>query len=269
LFRTLNGGLVASSSAVTDEDGFAQVLDWQVGKSVGVYGLEAVAGGAALLFAAEATSSFGIQLRFETDVSDGVRASFEAAAARWSGVIRGDLTDITFDLDDLPSDCDVDDGAAVRVDDLLILVVVREIDGEGQVLGQAGPCLVRTVDQSPLVGLMEFDRADLSRLLSRGLLDDTILHEMGHVIGIGILWEGLLQNRSVPDNSLADTRFLGDAAAARYQELGGSGFVPVENSGVPGSADGHWRESIFDNELMTPQLTLSDGALPLSVVTVG
>ncbi|MEO1172766.1 MAG: hypothetical protein AAFX94_12065, partial [Myxococcota bacterium] len=27
--------------------------------------------------------------------------------------------------------------------------------------------------------------------------------------------------------------------------------------------------SIFDNELMTPQLTLSDGALPLSVVTVG
>ncbi|MEM6533650.1 MAG: leishmanolysin-related zinc metalloendopeptidase [Myxococcota bacterium] len=268
-FELITEGSLGTNRTFTDAQGFAEVSEWRVGTSVGLYGLEAIAGGARLVFVAEATSSFNIQLRFENDVSESIRASFLAAAARWSGVIRSDLSDITLDLADLPSDCSTDESGATRIDDLLVLVEVREIDGEGRVLGQAGPCLIRTADRSPLVGKMEFDLADLSRLRSRGLLDDTILHEMGHVLGIGVLWDGLLENPSVPGNSQADTRFLGDSATARYQELGGSGFVPVENSGVRGSADGHWRESVFDNELMTPQLTFGDGQLPLSAVTVG
>jgi hypothetical protein len=52
---------------------------------------------------------------------------------------------------------------------------------------------------------------------------------------------------------------------------GGNGYtgakVPVENTAVAGSADSHWRESVYDAELMTP---FSEGGnpMPLSVVTI-
>ena len=43
--------------------------------------------------------------------------------------------------------------------------------------------------------------------------------------------------------------------------------VPVANTGGPGTADAHWRESVFDNELMTGYI--DSGSNPLSAVTVG
>jgi hypothetical protein len=43
--------------------------------------------------------------------------------------------------------------------------------------------------------------------------------------------------------------------------------VPVENNGVPGTADGHWRETTFQSELMTGYA--SAGVMPLSAITVG
>ena len=61
------------------------------------------------------------------------------------------------------------------------------IDGAGGVLGSAGPCLIR--DTGPTaVGRMRFDTADLASLEGGGQLDEVVLHEMGHVIGIGSLW---------------------------------------------------------------------------------
>ncbi len=43
--------------------------------------------------------------------------------------------------------------------------------------------------------------------------------------------------------------------------------VPVANTGGPGTREGHWRESVFGNELMTG--FLDGGINPLSRVTVG
>ena len=43
--------------------------------------------------------------------------------------------------------------------------------------------------------------------------------------------------------------------------------MPVEDTGGPGTADGHWRESVLDNELLTG--FIDSGSNPLSVVTVG
>ena len=42
--------------------------------------------------------------------------------------------------------------------------------------------------------------------------------------------------------------------------------VPVEDLGGYGTADAHWRESVFDNELMTGYINY--GPNPLSVVTI-
>jgi hypothetical protein len=116
---------------------------------------------------------------------------------------------------------------------------------------------------------MRFDIADLQSLETSGNLDEVILHEMGHVIGIGSLWE---------DYSLliggggSDPYFNGSAARAAWRvtatHLGFAGnIVPVENSGGPGTRDSHWRESLAANELMTG--FLNNGINPLSVFTIG
>ncbi|TFG51348.1 MAG: hypothetical protein E4H37_08025 [Gemmatimonadales bacterium] len=129
---------------------------------------------------------------------------------------------------------------------------------------------------------MEFDTADLVALEGAGLLEEVILHEMGHVLGFGTVWNllGLLQNPSCggtgptcnPDNSGADTHFDGANAITSFDNVGGTAWtlgskVPVENTLFGrGTRDSHWRESTFVNELMTG--LINAGANPLSEVTV-
>ncbi|MBT8335499.1 MAG: hypothetical protein KJO11_02780, partial [Gemmatimonadetes bacterium] len=104
-----------------------------------------------------------------------------------------------------------------------------------------------------------------------------ILHEMGHVIGIGTLWStlGLLQDpvQDTAQSPRPDTHFTGPLAIAAFDQAGGASRtsgqkVPVENqSNSFGSLNGHWRESTMDRELMTPFLD-GGGRNPLSPITV-
>jgi len=179
-------------------------------------------------------------------------AIFEQAAQRWERVIRGDLPNAVVN--------------GVTVDDVLIDAVGRAIDGVGNVLGQAGPTRLRSGSGLPITGTMQFDTADLASLEARGELFNVIVHEMGHVLGIGTIWtnRGLLTG-----SSGSDPRFIGAQATAAYNRIFGTSAtgVPVENTGGSGTRNGHWRESIFNNELMTG--FLNGGAVnPLSAVTV-
>ncbi len=110
---------------------------------------------------------------------------------------------------------------------------------------------------------MQFDSADLSNLETLGLLQATIMHEMGHVIGVGALnaWDN-----QVSGLGGADPRFIGPKAVTQWQALGGTGNVPVENTGSAGTRDSHWREVTFNNELMTGFVDLASN--PLSRLTV-
>ena len=116
---------------------------------------------------------------------------------------------------------------------------------------------------------MRFDTADLANLETGGLLQLVILHEMGHVLGVGTLWPtfGLLTGAGG-----ADPFFTGVQARAAFDQIGGAGYtaggkVPVENTGGGGTRDAHWRESVFATELMTG--FISNGSNPLSTVTIG
>jgi len=210
----------------------------------------------ALLLAAT-TSPFTISVRFVGGLSDTQMAAFAAAAERWVKVIVGDLPDVRIDGE--------------IVDDVLIMAEGRAIDGEGMVLGQAGPTHLRPAGSGaaaliPAKGVMRFDTADLARMEAAGTLGDVITHEMGHVLGIGTLWErkGLITGAGT-----ANPTFSGAGAIAEYRKLnGGTGNdeVPVENTGGPGTADGHWRERTFGNELMTGFVRSADN--PLSRLTV-
>jgi hypothetical protein len=177
---------------------------------------------------------------------------FEQAAARWSEIITGDLPDITTDVG--------------VVDDVVIDAEGTPLDGQNGTLGQAGPTRVRPGSLLPARGIMSFDTADLARMEVEGSLLNVIIHEMGHVLGIGTLWEnlGLLQGAGT-----ANPVFTGANAMREYAVLTGANAptpVPVANTGGPGTRDGHWRESVFGNELMTG--FLNGGANPLSRMTI-
>ncbi|MEL6546369.1 MAG: leishmanolysin-related zinc metalloendopeptidase, partial [Myxococcota bacterium] len=216
---------------------------------------------------------FNIQLEFEdgTNPTPTELEAFERAAFIWEATIINDLPDV--------SSTNCLSGGGINVDDLHIAVQFEPDDGAGGRLGQAGPCRIRGGTQSPAAGLMLLDSADVADLDASGLLDETILHEMGHVLGIGTLWArfGLLENRSTtstPTNPCSgevpgqDTRFVGVEAAAEFAALGGMGNTPAENDTDRygcGSLDGHFREATFGTELMTP--SLGSGA-QLSRVTI-
>ncbi|WP_068848594.1 right-handed parallel beta-helix repeat-containing protein [Planctopirus hydrillae] len=182
-------------------------------------------------------SQFNIEVVLLGGLTPSQQAIFAQASARWSQLITGDLAD-------------VDLGGGDIIDDLRISAEGVAIDGAGGILGQAGPTGIRAGSNLPYNGIMRFDSADLASLEASGQLYDVILHEMGHVLGIGTVWnlQGLLQGAGT-----ADPRFTGAQATAEYNarfanvETG----VPVENTGGPGTRDSHWRESIYDNELMT------------------
>ena len=69
---------------------------------------------------------------------------------------------------------------------LLITATLAEIDGVGGTLGFASPDLVWLDCPSiSLTGSMTFDIQDIDALEENGLFEGVILHEMGHVIGVG------------------------------------------------------------------------------------
>jgi hypothetical protein len=222
-----------------------------------------------------ASQRFDITFKYLSTLTDSQKLAFEHAAARWSDIITGDLPDVM--SGDVPAGgCGTNSPALPnqRIDDLLILVTVMRIDGPGQILGTSGPCFIRQDSRLTVIGQMQFDSSDLDVLQFKGQLEPTVLHEMGHVLGYGSLWsdDNYLKNPSLPDSIGADTTFSGTHAQTEFDTAGGTSYtaggkVPVENSmGGAGTRDGHWRESVFQNELMTG--FLNNGPNPLSRVSI-
>ena len=125
----------------------------------------------------------------------------------------------------------------------------------------------------PILGSIRFDSEDLPNLEDTGVLVNIVIHEMGHVLGIGTIWPQfrLLVNPSLPSNANADTHFAGPLAIAAFDDAGGTTYtggakVPVENTAEEGSADGHWRESVLAEEIMTPFFRVGQPE-PLSAIT--
>lgn len=196
-------------------------------------------------------SQFTISMTFSGLTSTQI-AVFNQAAARWSQIITGDLPDVVYN--------------GATIDDVQISASSASIDGAGGILGQAGPTRLRLNSYLPYMGNMQFDSADLAQMESNGTLLPVIIHEMGHVLGIGTIWsyKGLISGAGG-----AAPIFTGPQATAAYNQIFGTNAsgVPVEGNNSPaGSRDAHWRESVFRTELMTPYI--SGTSNPISRVTV-
>ncbi|GGJ25520.1 hypothetical protein GCM10008938_09560 [Deinococcus roseus] len=204
--------------------------------------------------------AFNITLVFPagTKLTTTQKQAFTDAANRWSQVITEGLADFNGTAGD----------QILNVDDLQITADAIDIDGPGKILGQAGPEFIRDENGLPITGLMRFDSADMASMEAKGTLKNVILHEMGHVLGIGTLWDKFIIQNGTPKCQTATSIFFNGARAVmQYKALGKTGNVPVENSGGAGTKCGHWSESTFDSELMTG--FAENGAMPLSKLTVG
>ncbi len=144
------------------------------------------------------------------------------------------------------------------------------IDGTGGTLGQANVSTSVQTGNFTVVetGFAQFDIDDIANL-SDDEFDRVVEHEMGHVLGLGVLWT----NNNVYVNGSG--QYTGEAALAAYQRDvdPDATFIPVfANNNAPGSDDAHWDEGTvvelfitnqeasyfgetLDDELMTPFLT--------------
>ena len=290
------GGGVTGGTAVTNANGVAQVGRWTLGGAAGVNSLTAtVAGGTftgnPVTFRDTALAAgYAIQVQyFGPAPSATIQAAMNAAVTKWQSIIYRALSSIT--LNKAANACGAGEPAVSATSTgLIIQAEFDSIDGPGKILGQAGPCMIRTPSGLTVLGVMEFDTADVAQLITHGLLNTVMLHEMGHVIGFGTLWDFLphacLQDTSSSSpKTVNDTYFSCAKGRAAFDSIGGLSYtgaslsppggnkVPVENCGASspagcaeGTVNSHWREPVFGTELMTGYVNA--GANPLSVLTI-
>ncbi len=266
------GGFITGGAATTDGQGVAGVGNWTLGPNPGANHLTASSSGVAdVVFQAQglAVGGFQVELEFLSGLDPSFLAAFQAAAARWEEIIIGDVPDYGGSLPAGGCQPVLEEGG---IDDVKIYVTVKPIDGSGGVLGRAGPCYYRAVGGVfPLTGIMELDEADVADLQAAGLLDDVIVHEMGHILGFGTLWNAS-SNDFLVGGGTTDPYFNGAGAIAAFNAAGGGvrtdPKVPVENTGGSGTRDAHWRESVHNTELMTGWIEGGGASNPLSAITI-
>lgn len=273
---TAGGGTLQGATPVSDAAGVAKVTSWTVGPTQGTNTVTAtITGATPVTFIATAlppTPPFAIQTQLIGSLTTAEQSAVTAAVQRWQSIIVGDVPSTTVNI---PAGTCFDGQPAVSatIDDIRIQVVIDSIDGPGEVLGGAGPCVLRSASGLPSLGFIKLDSADLAAM-TQADLNDLLLHEMGHVLGFGTLWpdQSLLTGACPEDPDAVtcstDPQYLGTVGRQKYHDLGGSSTnIPVEATGGVGTWNSHWRESVFQNELMTG--FIGSGTNPLTAMTIG
>lgn len=136
------------------------------------------------------------------------------------------------------------------------------------IAAQGGPCAIRS-NGLPLLGTIQVNWA-VYPTLSDQKLDELIMHEVGHVLGIGSVWRsaafpGLVQG----DTNSTDPVFLGPNAVAAFARLGGSERYTGRAVPLQPRVLGHWRQVPFAGELMAPALaTVSQATSAVTVASL-
>jgi hypothetical protein len=270
---TAGGGSVTGATVNTNANGVAQVGNWILGAAPGPNTMTATVAGAGVAGNPVTFGATGRAGTFNVTIqnvgpafSAPVQTAFDEAVTKWQQIIYQDIADIpNFQVGADQCGAGSPPLGPVTIDDVRIFARIDSIDGPSGILGQAGPCFIRSSSSLTVLGVMTFDSADVAGLVSAGRLNSVILHEMGHVLGFGSLWNlfGCLQNASTPPGTILDTHFSCVSARAMFDSIGGTSYtggskVPVENCGAgspvncgAGNVNAHWREPVFVNELMT------------------
>ena len=140
-------------------------------------------------------------MRFRAGLNATQRAAFGTAAERWGSILTADVPSVVV--------------GGERIDDVRIDAEGVPIDEAGMILGQAGPVALRPGSFLPATGIMSFDTADLAQMESDGSLVSVIVHEMGHVLGFGSIFDrlGLITGAGGDDPEFTGANALREFAA--------------------------------------------------------
>ena len=276
-----NSGTVTGSTVLSEpSNGTAFVGSWRLGTASTqtlVATSSAIPNKSTTFTTTVTVSAFNVDVRFIGDASLPVRTAFANAVAKWRQVIVGSIGTVT--NVNVPAGPDANScspwtpALTGTVQNTVIFARIDSIDGPGtqgggNILGQASPCYVNG-NAIPFLGFMEFDKYDVDLLVARGQFEKVVLHEIGHVLGIGTIWNfrRTLLNTSITN----DPYYVGSGARAQFAAINTVTYsgnpVPVENTGGTGTANSHWRTSVMQRELM--QGFAVNQAQPLSRITVG
>ena len=299
---TGGGGSGTNLATTTNLQGIAQVGSWVLGGTAGTNTMTATVtatgfvGGQVTFADTGYTAGYTITLQqYGPPMPAAAQAAFDSAVAKWQRIVYRPLSTVNLNV---PAGTCAPNTPAVTgpTTGVVILASVDSIDGPGKTLAEAGPCEVRTSNSLTLVGVMVFDSADIGTMISQGILNLVVLHEMNHVLGFGTLWgppnppvqANCRQLPSTPPGTLQDTYFSCPKAKAAFDSVGGVNYtgagqgvpagnkVPVENCATSpyvsptcgaGTVNSHWREVVLGNELMTGFINTSVPN-PLSVISV-
>jgi Leishmanolysin len=211
-----------------------------------------------------------ISLSFSGSMTPTEQQTFIDAADYWNSTITG--YDLIYNSE-----------GNIQPHGLTITASVTPIDGPGMILGSAGPATATYYDNNPTgtptvalnytsTGSMNFDSADVAALTANNTFYGVVLHEMGHVLGLGTLWtfNNNVAGTTYPLYTADSGQYTGPNGLARWKSefsQPSATFVPVELGGGTGTANGHWNENDggvgltgfvsnlygmdFTNELMT------------------
>lgn len=202
---------------------------------------------------------FNIELVFAPGFSERHREVARQAADRWEEIVVGDLSDVP--LEGYLPPCSIFEGPRIAgvIDDLVILMN-RDYE--------AGPSLAGSCGTRAETGMEFFGAHQYSAIYFEPYREywdgfyTTVLHEIGHSLGIGdVKW--LNMRRTEPPD---EEYFPGPLAIQAFNAAGGLRYdgrkVPVQNIGQGISV--HWRHRVFGHdELMTPY-----GGPAISAITV-
>jgi hypothetical protein len=270
------GGTIANTTGTLNADGTFTAPAWTLGKSVVPQQLQVTIAGKTAVINATVRTSYKVDLRFfGRTLTASQSALFTNAAARIRALVTGQPP-VVNGAGASPSSCGATGVADLTsgdiIDGVLIYASIDSIDGKDSVLAQSGPCYVRSdADVRTAIGIMKFDSADINSLDVNGNLQEVILHEMLHVVGIGVYWDSLPGNKNLLINYGPNVAYIGAGGIAGCKAFGAvntcATSVPVEGSqGGDGTINSHWRETTFGNELMTG--FLNRGTNPLSVMSI-
>ena len=203
--------------------------------------------------------AFNIDLVYlDNGLTSSQKSLMESAARRWEQIIVGDVPDINFSRHRY-NEWDTFLNARIQVndtvDDLRVFVRAHSFglltaDNE-QAAGSSSILLIRTSNWLPILSTLSLNTDFVDQAEDEGWLEQLMLHEMGHTLGVGASWAGfdLIGNPSAI-NKTADTYFRGFQARRAFNQVGGRSYegqkVPVQQGGD----DIHWRRGALGDELM-------------------
>lgn len=154
-----------------------------------------------------------------------------------------------------------------RIDDIYVCVTNEAIDGEFNIIGYGGPNRLR--GSFPFEASMTIDVADLDRLRqNNGRKYIAIIeHELGHCLGLGVLWNRFdLAIQDQDDPSICN--YTGENANREWRQLSGcDSTVPVPYESASGCM--HWDETCLNAESMTPFVEADGSTNKVSKITLG